>query len=131
MTPKQLRSLAKYTSVIAAELGLRDWTLAFPDEPCEEGALAEVDCTYGRKRATVRFAPDFMHHPPEEQRIVVLHELIHIHFAQERQAVRDALDSLGRDAREVAHESYRMSHEYGVDGLASAIADRYPLWEGA
>lgn len=131
MTPKQLRSLARYTSVIAAELGLRDWTLTFPNEPCEDGALATVDCSYGRKRATVLFASDFTDHPPEEQRIVVLHELIHIHFAQERQAVRDALDSLGRDAREIAYESFRMSHEYGVDGLADAIADRYPLWESA
>lgn len=131
MTPKQLRSLAKYTSAIAAELGLRDWTLTFPPEPCEEKALASVDCTYGRKRAVVRFADDFLHHAPEEQRIVVLHELIHIHFAQERQAVTDALDLLGRDAHEIATESFRVAHEYGVDGLADAIADRYPLWEGA
>lgn len=131
MTHRQYRSLARYVSLIAAEMGLRDWTLSFPHEASEDGTLAEVDTTYGRKHATIRFCADWMTRPPEEQRHAVIHELLHVHFAQERQAVHDAFAVLTHDASSLAADAYRLGHEYGVDGVADAIAHFYPLWEGA
>jgi hypothetical protein len=126
---RQRRSLAKYVCTIGAELGLRDWELSFPcDAPADTDALASVECIYGRRRAAIRFSEDWLAQTPEDQRNAVVHELIHIHFAQERQAVEDALNALGRDAQALATDAFRVGHEYGVDGLASAIADHFPLW---
>lgn len=130
MNIRQRRSLAKYVASIAAEFGLRDWTFDFPNGPCSDHALAEVDCTYGRKRAAIRFSTDWMGLSPEEQRHVVVHELIHVHFAQANQAARDGFEALGRDAGKIANDAYSVGHEYGVDGLADAIDSHFPLWEG-
>lgn len=130
MTSEQRQSLATYTSEMAVELGLTDWTLDFPnDEPSIEDAIASVDPVYGRKRATIRFRRDFMHCPPEEQRQTVIHELVHLHFAAQTQAVVDALKPLGMTA-ELAADYYQLTHEYAVDALAEAIARYFPLWEG-
>lgn len=130
MTNRQRRSLAKYIAGVAVEIGLRDWTLRFEAAPCEDPALATVQTVYGRKIANVRVAADFSDYSPEEQRNAIVHELIHVHFAQQNQAVADALDVLGHEAQTVAAAAYRVGHEYGVDGLAYAIAPNYPLWEG-
>lgn len=131
MTPKQRRSLARYTTDIAKGFGLGGWTLIFPPEPPsidETGAM--VDTTYGRRVAHIRFADEFPSFPPEEQRHMVIHELLHIHFAHELQTVQDLLGSMGREAQAVAGDAYRLGHEYGIDAIADAIADFYPLWEG-
>ena len=128
MTRQQRRSFAKYVAGIAKDMGLADWTLNFPPDPCDEPALAEVDTTYGRRIATIRVCADFAHQSPETQRNAVIHELIHVHFAHERQAVFDVLGLLGHEARDLATSSYRLGHEYGVDALADAIAPHYPLW---
>lgn len=130
MTPKQHRSLARYMAQIAVEMGLRDWTFNYHIEPCEDTALATVDTIYGRKIANVHVCADFAEQTPEAQRNAIVHELIHVHFAQERQAVEDGLKVLGGVLGGIAHDAYRLGHEYGVDGLAEAIAPHYPLWEG-
>ena len=128
MTERQYRSLARYISTLAVELGLRDWTFNFHREPCEDTALAMVDTVYGRKIANVSVCADFLHQPPETQRNAIVHELIHVHFAQERQAADDGFGLLGHEARTLAADAFRLGHEYGVDGLAEAIAKNYPLW---
>lgn len=130
MTPARRRSLARYIARTAADLGLRDWTLNFHDEPpSDPDAMASMDSVYGRKIANIYVCSDFDHQPPESQRAAVLHELIHVHFAHERQVVSDLIDGLGSEARTVASDAYRLGHEFGVDGLAEAIAHFFPLWE--
>jgi hypothetical protein len=129
VTSKQYRSLAKYAGSIAADLGLRDWDIAIRDDPPDDGgALASTECVYGRRQANIRFSPDFAHHAPEEQRTAVLHELLHVHLWAADQAVRDGLTVLGSEAREVVYAGYNTAREYAVDAVATAIADRYPLW---
>ena len=131
MTPKQYRSLARYIATLAAEMGLRDWTLNFHTEPPDdENAMAAVSTVYGRKLANVYVCEDFAKYDPEGQRVAIVHELIHVHFAQEWQAVEDGFRGLGIEARRLADAAYRNGHEYGVDGLAAAIAPHYALWEG-
>ena len=131
MTHRQRRSLAKYVSSLAVTLALRDWTLEFPDEEPDSGnAIASVECVYGRRLAIVRFRSDFVTQPCEEQRQVVLHELIHVQFAHRRQATQDALEGIGREARQQAIDAITLGDEYGTDALAEAIAEFFPLWEG-
>lgn len=129
MTTKQHRSLARYIARLAVEMGLRDWTFNYHTEPCEDHALASVDTVYGRKIANVAVCADFDEQTPETQRNAVVHELIHVHFAYERQVVHDLTEHLGNRRGSLAHDGYSLAHEYGVDGLADAIAQFYPLWE--
>jgi hypothetical protein len=131
MTHRQRRSLAKYVSAIAVTLGLRDWTLSFPEDPPEnDDAIASVECIYGRRMASVRFDADFLSFSCEDQRVAVLHELIHVHFWHRRQATKDALEGIGREAREIAFDAITLGDEYGTDAVADAIAPFFPFWEG-
>jgi hypothetical protein len=132
VTPRLRRSLARYIFTIAKEFGLRDWDMyLLGDPPDTETAAASVECIYGRRKANIRVGVEFHHASPEEQREVVLHELIHVHFAQTRALIDEVLpDLLGKPAFVAFREAYRQADEHATDAIANAIADRYPLWEG-
>jgi hypothetical protein len=115
--------------MLAVEMGLRDWLIEVHASPCEDDALAAVTPTYGRKIAQVEVCADFFHRPPEEQRHALIHELIHVHFANQNFAVNSAYERFGAEAKQVAHDAYRLAHESGVDGLTDAIAPHFPLWQ--
>lgn len=132
MTPKQYKSLAKYMSALARDYGLNDWDIRLHTEPPEQDdALAAVSTVYGRRIAHISVASDFDQYEPEAQRIAILHELTHIHQAQERDLVTGILpDALGIPAFAMFEAGWRQAMEHGTDAIAAAIADRYPLWEG-
>lgn len=132
MNDRARRSLAKYIFSIAKEFGLRDWDLyLMPEKPPDEEAAASVRCVYGRRKANIYIGDDFWHSNPEEQRRIILHELIHVHQDQTLTLVEETLpDLLGKPAMFTFEKAYRQANEHGVDALAAAIADRYPLWEG-
>lgn len=127
MNDRERRRLAKYVAARAVDLGLRDWEFLFEPTPSDDGTMAQVTPTYGRRLAVVAFCADFHHKTREEQRQTVVHELLHVHFAAEAQAVIDATKQLSPSAAAIALDAYRMGHEYGVDALADAIAPLFPL----
>jgi hypothetical protein len=131
VTAKTYRSLARYVDAVAAEFGLRDWTICILDEPPgTEGASATCEPIFGRRLANLRFARHFFHASPEDQRETVIHELLHCHLAATDQAFADSVRLHGVEAQAVASNAYNTTREYAVDAIAAAIADRYPLWEG-
>lgn len=136
MTEKQYRSLARYAGRIAKELRLDHIDLSLKSEgPGEtkagDAALASFEGTYGRHSGVIRVSHDFDHFPPEEQRIAILHELIHCHTEQIREYARISLmGALGREAYEVFWSGYTQQDELFTDALATALAPRFPLWDG-
>lgn len=132
MTDRQFRSLAKYVIYVAAHIGLRDWTINILREPPDDdGHAATVSCVYGRKIANVRFSVDWMTQTPEEQRHVVIHELLHVHTDGALTLVEETLPTLlGMPAFKAFQEAYRRENEHAVDAIASVIEEFIPLWEG-
>jgi hypothetical protein len=120
MTESDKGWLAGYLRDLADRMGLKDWTIEVLADLCDDDSHADIRCIEGRKLAKVRFARDWREQTPETQRHTCCHELIHCHFA----AVH--LDTL-RKLKSVDGETFMMHLEYGIDGMADAIAPHMPL----
>lgn len=135
MTKRDLKELGRYVRWIADEIGLRDWTINLCADGTEtedeaERALAEIDCCSGRRQARIDFCDDFRDIKPEDQRMAVVHELVHCHLAAvQEQCEHDLVDLIGRPADAVFTRSFRRNLEYAVDGITSALAPHMPLIE--
>lgn len=131
MTTAERKRLARYTCRLAVTLGLRDWTLNFPEEePTDKKAAAAVATVYGRRIASVWFSPDFLDYPPEQQRHIVVHELLHIHLDPIRTLADSTLPAaIGVAGWAIFEPALRERVEHAVDAIADALACALPLPE--
>lgn len=129
MRKRDRKELCRYIRWVANEMCLRDWTFDVPHEPLPESdAFATVKPTDGRKRARITFCRDFRDLEPDRQRHVVIHELVHCHFAMVQHQIESDLERhLGQHADRVLFDSFRRNLEYGVDGITDALAPHLPL----
>ena len=128
---KTRRSFLKYVQEIAQAFGLRDWQLYVHFDEDLGDAAAATSCISNRKVAHIKFSTDFFALPLDEQRMVVLHELLHVHMWQITDFTEDAVcDLIGKPAASVFIEAVRRLDEQATDAIAQAISPRYPLWEG-
>jgi hypothetical protein len=133
---RQYRSLAKYAGVIAKELGLAHMDLVLdPGHPGEatdhSEAAASFEGVYGRYRGAIQVNARFETYTPEEQRVCIVHELLHAHTERQRELLRTSLpDAMGRSSYEVFMAAWTQLDELATDAVATAIAPKFPLWEG-
>ena len=107
-----------YVRQIADTIGLKDWAIKLPDELPAGDAIASVYPCAGRKIGTLRLSEDFLDYPPEKQRQVLVHELIHCHAATYIRAVEIRTDK---------DPVLTLLMEYMTDGLADGFAHLLPL----
>jgi hypothetical protein len=128
MTKRDRNALARYIRWVADAIELRDWTITLDDEPCDPDYNARVDCSEGRKHATIAFHAKFREMDPEDQRQTIVHELVHAHHAVTWRMVQtDLLRPLGQETYGVFVDSYRRAMEYCVDATADALVKHLPL----
>jgi hypothetical protein len=131
MDKKTKRKIAKYLLDIQKRLRLIDWELFIHDDPPEEdGIAAKVDPTEGRKHAVLYFSSNFMSRDPEDQRGIIVHELLHLHHIPASDIIRlDLWDSrcISNDAYKIVFGAFKRQMEYCVDGITDAIAPLFPL----
>jgi hypothetical protein len=144
---KQRKAIEHYVRYCADEMGLRDWTLkvdlrvsdADLRETDDHDGSSEVwgascDPVRGRKYATIAFGLEVIDGLLIDDRRVdfrqtVAHELTHCHFAQLWELLRiDLLEAgISQHVYDVLIKGIERNMEYGVDGVADAIAPRLPL----
>lgn len=138
MKKKDRRAFGQYVRWIADSMGLRDWYIdvhfSLDEDASDYGTnhirMAQVEPTYGRKHAVVTVVPDIRDYDLEKIRMVVCHELTHLHLAAlQDQCERDLENIVGKLADEVFYKSFRRNLEYAVDGIASAWAESFPMIE--
>jgi len=113
------KALQIYACRLQDRMGLRDWVVCVvPDEP-DDGSTARVLCVYGQRVAFIAFADHYFDLPPERQRAVLVHELVHPHLDV---CARLALPKFGDDG-----EPFLLTFEHGVDAVAQVIAPFMPL----
>lgn len=136
MNERKYRSLAKYAGMVADGLGVGHLHISLhPESPGEakdgSAAAASWEGTYGRNQGVIRVNPAFDTYPPEEQRVVIVHELLHAHTEALREHVRTSLAPvLGQSVFDVFMAGFTQHDERFTDALATAIAPSFPLWEG-
>ncbi len=132
MTDIQHEQLSAYIRQLADLLGLKDWDIELLSEPADGDLNAQVQPIIGRKCATINVCSTWWSLSLEEMRQTTAHELIHLHFANCLHVVEIDLAKagvLGSSAFRVLRETCIRQQEYGVDGLATAIAPLLPLPE--
>jgi hypothetical protein len=131
VTKRDRKALCRYVRWVADVVELRDWTIVIAhDPPADDDIYAHVAPTDGRKIATVRFCAGFRDLEPDKQRMVVVHELVHLHLAPLQFQCEDDLHPLwGKAVDTVFFASFRRNIEYAVDGITHAIAKHMPLIE--
>lgn len=118
---RERRDLQPYARHLADLLGLKDWEIEVLDEPPpSDDAYAHVHCVFGRKRALIRLSDNFLRGSNTDQRHAIVHELLHCHFTHPDQVA-------GKAMTEEEYGVYHLAHEYGIDGVAIAIAQFLPL----
>lgn len=127
MRKRDRKALGEYCRDVADRIELRDWHIDLSHEPAGDPAWATSECIFGRRRVVLRFCEEFRSLTPDDQRNVVVHELVHCHLAAlQSQLERDLERHLGLGADRVFFDSARRNLEYAVDGLASALAKHLP-----
>lgn len=128
MKKRDRKELGRYVRWVADEIGLRDWTIDLLTEPCDEDCNAQTRLIYGRKRAALRVSEGFRAFDLERIRHTIVHELIHLHLAAATNQVdHDIGEHLGATAYDIFWNGWLRNLEYGIDGLAGALAPHLPL----
>lgn len=121
--------MGRYIREMADLMGLRDWRFDlnyYP--PTDDGAFAEIAPDDGKQSATIRFGADFPTYDREQQRAIVVHELVHCHLDLiQQQARKDLPRLLGQPAYDAFFPSFVRGIERGVEGIAQAWAVTLPL----
>lgn len=119
-----------YVDTLRDRLGLRDWTVIVRTAPPDdEDCLAEVGVTKNRKAAALFFSPAFLGEDREIQRLAVVHELIHCHLNHARFAYEGLSQKVHPETYETVFKAIDTHLEFGIDGIATAIAPLFPLPE--
>lgn len=129
MTQRQRRTLTRYVRTVADSYGLRDWSIAISDTPAPDDTYADISPVAGQKRAVMRIGVKFWTATPDEQRSTIVHELTHCHLASADAVINADLRESGLLATvacDLLYEVYARQREYAVDGIAEAIAGRFP-----
>jgi hypothetical protein len=128
LSDEESAALSHYVRWVADAMELRDWTIHISNEPCEEHAQATIEPIYARKSACIRFGRDFRELDPLEQRHTVVHELVHCHLESAKDMVfKDLEEHLGKPCDQIFYHGWNRQFEYGVDGIATALAKHMPL----
>jgi hypothetical protein len=138
MTERQRKNVEAYARGIAAQVGLLHWEIHLNPEPCRLGAWAGVAGVEGRAVARLKIAHGPEHGtalweaPPEQQRHVITHEMVHLFFENAWQCVEVDLKQVpGLSAATHAQfqQAFARQMEYGIDAVAAAWAPNLPLPE--
>lgn len=123
-------ALTSYIAQMKDLLGLKDWIITLSDVPLDPDVHdAYITMASGQKQATLQLTPDFLGESREHQRHVITHELLHCHFHETQAIVERTAPLLGMVVEHVFKTEHMNSVEFGVDGVAVAVARLLPLPE--
>jgi hypothetical protein len=110
-----------YFQYIAGHLGLSHWKLDVSDNPPDfkRPADATVVAWDMKFRATISLSDEFLKQSSDQQAELVVHELLHCHFAHHDALLEEYIPS---------HATLALDHaqERAICGLAAAIAPLLP-----
>lgn len=109
-----------YVDQIVRLMGLSHWNIDISGEPAAPGNMADIYTPVGRCCATLRFSDAYYEAAPHQRRQTVVHELLHCWFAPTAQCAQLTVPR-------TVYAAIGLHLEYGIDGLAEAIAGTMPL----
>ena len=128
LTKKRQAEIQAYVDLLKPILVLRDWKIMVEHNGAEgDDNAASIRCIYGTRHAYINIGESFDDHTVEQQRHVLVHELIHAHLNRIKGAVINVLNQVGRTEYEVGKAQLVDECEYATDSLADALAPLCPM----
>lgn len=129
MRDAQHAAYEAYLQDLAKRLNLADWEVTLSRDRADEGMLACVHVMDVEDYAHVRlWWPEFFDKPPEEQREILVHELLHMRLDRvQRTMVQLAEQWSENSAYQYAREAHRREVEIVAQHLARLLAPSLPL----
>lgn len=129
-TEANREALAAYVTELQAMFHLEHWDVTLSREPADDDDVVNASISINNPSATWRFGESFWQDDPVEQRVHIVHELLHLHL---HHAHGDLLEALERQTSRAAWSEvftlHRRNHERSVERLAQALAIHYPVIE--
>lgn len=130
MTDQEFADIRTYIRSTADTLALKDWRIDVAPDPSHHDASAEIVVNEGKKWATIYLCWNFRGLDPEMQRKVIIHELLHCHYAGLQHMIDvDAKKymALSDNEHSILRVTFMRTLEYSVDGVADGIAWSFPF----
>lgn len=116
-----------YLRMLANRMELRDWTVALSARPCEDGANAEIDRHRNHKYASISLCVGFDQRSDEDNRLTLVHELIHCHFNDSDALLDEARWQVDKTWLHLLCKNMGTAEERAISTLANIIAPVLPL----
>lgn len=120
MSDERKQIYLSYLNMLKDKLCLKDWIIEVKDDPPSSCYMVSIYTVDGQKKASLYLSEQFLKETAEEQRQTCLHELIHLHFTQCAKIAQ-------RKMNDKDYDIWNLMFEYGIDGIADAIAPLFPL----
>jgi hypothetical protein len=119
--------LQQYLRNAADIIGLRDWEISYePEDSPPDEAEARI-CALDNQRAFIGLAPKFWTHPPEQQRRILTHELVHLHFDRFSKFAELIEPQLAASTFQLFADGLEQAEEQAVEALARVLSQALPL----
>lgn len=120
-------ALEAYVAACLPILNLGNWKVTILNDVAPEDRYADIEPNDQAQTANLRVGNLFWAQKPEEQRLTIVHELIHLHLCRLDQAVDRLEPVLGSAAWAPWAGVYEDAYERATDSIAEILAPHLDL----
>jgi hypothetical protein len=123
----RLEEAQRYVDNAKRILNLTQWEIKVKDYPSAEDAYADIEPHDHLWHAKLRLSEDFFKEPAVEQRKIIAHELLHLHYAGVERLVNSVHDTLGVAAADIYSKVWEIEVERSADALSGPVGGLLPI----
>ena len=123
----RLEEAQRYVDNAKRILNLPQWEIKVKDYPSAEDAYADIEPHDHLWHAKLRLSEDFFKEPAVEQRKIIAHELLHLHYAGVERLVNNVHDTLGVAAADIYSKVWEIEVERSADALSGPVGGLLPI----
>jgi hypothetical protein len=120
--PDKYAALEAYVTACLPALNLSNWKIGILTDVAPEDRYADIEPNDQAQTANLRVGNLFWAQKPEDQRLTIVHELVHLHLCRIDQAVDRLEPVLGSAAWAPWAGVYEDAYERATDAVAEILA---------
>ena len=125
--PDRYAALETYVAACLPVLNLGNWKVTILTDVAPEDRYADIEPNDQAQTANLRVGNPFWAQKPEDQRLTIVHELIHLHLCRLDQTVDRLEPVLGSAAWAPWAAVYEDVYERATDAIAEILAPQVDL----
>jgi hypothetical protein len=123
----RLEKAQRYVDAVKEILNLPQWDIKVKDYPAAEDAYADIEAHDVLWHAKLRLSEDFWKESPSEQRKIIAHEMLHLHYAGVERLVNSTEGTLGNAAYDLFSKVWEIEIERAADALSGPVGGLLPM----